>query len=114
MIVPVSSSSNEIFLFISKNFFSASCSIKSASIIFLVNSLALPSRIGISILSISIIILSISAPTIAAKICSTVWISVSSFFNTVLLDVEKRFLISALILGLFLISVLTNTIPVLT
>ena len=49
-------------------------------------------------LSISIIILSMQAPVIAAKICSTVWISALFFFKEVLLSVE-RLSISALISG---------------
>ena len=49
------------------------CSTKPTSDIFSENSLALPSKIGISSLSISIIRLSILFPETADKICSTVF-----------------------------------------
>ena len=75
-------------------------------------SFALPSKIGISILSTSIMRLSISAPTTAAKICSTVFISAFPFLSPVLLSVENTLSISAFITGFSSRSVRINLIPV--
>ena len=76
------------------------------------NIFELPSKIGSSGLSISIIRLSISKPFKAASKCSVVCTIASFFLSCVLLFVWSRLAILASIIGLFSKSILINLMPV--
>ena len=96
----------KIFSLISKYDLVAFCSLIPAFSKTLINSIELPSIIGGSGPSICIKILSISKPTTAAKVCSTVLTYALFCLRVVPLEISETLSTSALINGLSIKSVL--------